>query len=301
MRRNKKLVPEAENHERWLVSYADFITLLFAFFVVMYSISSVNEGKYKTLSDSLGSAFSNKQHQVNEVTVDNPNTPYHAEQPIQVGVTPTTIQPIELPHPTLEEVAKKHELSEDILRERRNLINASEQFEEVLSPFIDQDLVNVKKNDFWIELEMNSELLFASGDADLSNKAGPVLKKVAEIVRRMPNAINIEGHTDNKPINTAKFPSNWELSSARAASVVREFVNEGIDEARLSAIGYGEFHPIAENETDQGRFQNRRVVVVLMSHAFARYGANDAERARLLNIAPVNDLSPETVDPGLIR
>lgn len=301
MRRNKKLVPEAENHERWLVSYADFITLLFAFFVVMYSISSVNEGKYKTLSDSLGSAFSNKQHQVNEVTVDNPSTPYHAVQPIQIGVTPTTIQPIELPHPTLEEVAKKHELSEDILRERRNLINASEQFEEVLSPFIDQDLVNVKKNDFWIELEMNSELLFASGDADLSNKAGPVLKKVAEIVRRMPNAINIEGHTDNKPINTAKFPSNWELSSARAASVVREFVNEGIDEARLSAIGYGEFHPIAENETDQGRFQNRRVVVVLMSHAFARYGANDAERARLLNIAPVNDLSPETVDPGLIR
>lgn len=279
MRRRKNKLSDVDNHERWLVSYADFVTLLFAFFVVMYSISSVNEGKYRTLSDSLGDAFSKKAS-------DHAKSSFSVIQPIQVGTTPMAIQVIDLPDPSLEEVEKKHELSEEILRERRNLILASEQFVEVLEPFIDQDLVAVKKHDFWIELEMNSELLFASGEAELSDKARPVLKKVSEIVRRMPNMINVEGYTDNMPINTFKFPSNWELSSARATNVVRELVNEGIDPARLSSVGYGEYHPIADNNTEQGRFQNRRVVIVLMSHAFARYGADDEERARLLNFAP---------------
>ncbi|MGD7034482.1 flagellar motor protein MotD [Methylotuvimicrobium buryatense] len=287
MRRKKKELAEPENHERWLISYADFITLLFAFFVVMYSISSVNEGKYKTLSDSLGEAFSKRQSQ--SAISGREGTPFTVVQPIQIGEEPMTVQPVELPHPTLEEVEKKHELSEEILRERRNLIEASEQMSEVLAPFIEKDLVAVKKHDFWIELEMNSELLFASGEAELSPKALPVLKKVSEIVRRMPNVINVEGHTDTVPISTVKFPSNWELSSARATSVVREFVNEGIAPSRLSAVGYGEFHPIADNSSEAGRFQNRRVVVVLMSHAFARYGANDEERAKLLNITPVTE------------
>lgn len=287
MRRKKKELAEPENHERWLISYADFITLLFAFFVVMYSISSVNEGKYKTLSDSLGEAFSKRQSE--SAISDRKGTPFTVVQPIQIGEEPMTVQPIELPHPTLEEVEKKHELSEEILRERRNLIEASEQMSEVLAPFIEKDLVAIKKHDFWIELEMNSELLFASGEAKLSPKALPVLKKVSEIVRRMPNVINVEGHTDTVPISTVKFPSNWELSSARATSVVREFVNEGIAPSRLSAVGYGEFHPIADNSSEAGRFQNRRVVVVLMSHAFARYGADDEERARLLNISPVTE------------
>lgn len=287
MRRRKKEMPDPENHERWLISYADFITLLFAFFVVMYSISSVNEGKYKVLSDALGEAFSKRQSE--SAVSDRTGTPFTVMQPIQIGTDPMTVQPIELPDPTLEEVEKKHELSEEILRERRNLVEASEQMSEVLAPFIDQELVAVKKHDFWIELEMNSELLFGSGEADLSKKAQPILKKVSEIVRLMPNSINIEGHTDTVPINTVKFRSNWELSSARATSVVRELVNEGIDPARLSAVGYGEFHPIADNGSEDGRFQNRRVVVVLMSHAFARYGANDEERAKLLNITPVSE------------
>ncbi|MBU2568592.1 MAG: flagellar motor protein MotD [Gammaproteobacteria bacterium] len=287
MRRKKKELAEPENHERWLISYADFITLLFAFFVVMYSISSVNEGKYKTLSDSLGEAFSKRQSEA--AISDREGSPFTVVQPIKIGEEPMAVQPIELPHPTLEEVEKKHELSEDILRERRNLIDASEQMSEVLAPFIEKDLVAVKKHDFWIELEMNSELLFASGEAELSPKALPILKKVSEIVRRMPNFINVEGHTDTVPISTVKFPSNWELSSARATSVVREFVNEGIAPSRLSAVGYGEFHPIADNSSEAGRFQNRRVAVVLMSHAFARYGADDKERAKLLNISPVTD------------
>ncbi len=257
-----------------MVSYADFITLLFAFFVVMYAISSVNEGKYKTLSDSLGEAFSNKDQQSSESDL------------IQIGTVPTTIQPIPLENPTTVDVEKRRELSEEILKERKQLSEVSEQFEQVLAPFIDDKLVSVKKNDYWIELEMNSEMLFLSGESELSKKAIPVLKKIAEVINLLPNMINIEGHTDNIPIDNAKFRSNWDLSSARATSVVHEFVKEGINPPRLSAIGYGEFHPIGDNTIEAGRFKNRRVVLVLMAQAFARYGASDEERAKLLNLAP---------------
>jgi chemotaxis protein MotB len=273
-RRRKRRVVGAGNHERWMVSYADFVTLLFAFFVVMYSISQVNEGKYKTLSDSLGEAFSNKEQQS------------QALAPIPIGALPTTIQPIPLETPNTAEAEERRELSEEILKERRQLSQVSDQLGQVLTPFIDDKLVSVKKNDYWIELEMNSELLFLSGEAELSKKAIPVLKKIAEVINPLPNMVNIEGHTDNVPIENIKFRSNWDLSSARATSVVHEFVKEGINPLRLSAIGYGEFHPIDDNKLEAGRFNNRRVVLVLMSQAFARYGANDEERAKLLNLAP---------------
>lgn len=261
------------NHDRWIVSYADFITLLFAFFVVMYAISSVNEGKYKTLSESLGEAFSNKEQLANQVQ-------------IQQDAVPTTIQPIPLENPPTVEDEEKRQLSEEILKERKQLSEVSEQLEQVLAPFIDDNLVAIKRSDYWIELEMNSEMLFLSGQAELSKKAIPVLKKIAEVIAPLNNMINIEGHTDNVPIDTIQFRSNWDLSSARATSVVHEFVKDGINPPRLSAIGYGEFHPIDDNKTEQGRFRNRRVVLVLMAQAFARYGTNDEERAKLLNLAP---------------
>jgi chemotaxis protein MotB len=284
-----------------MVSYADFITLLFAFFVVMYSISSVNEGKYKSLTHSLGTAFSNKNKSVETrliASLPSFETPFTAVQPILLDTPTVTFKPIPLDNPavtfkpvpldnqTTAEVEKRRELSEDILKERKQLNQVSDQLEETLESFIDDKLVSVKRNDYWIELEMNSELLFLSGEATLSKKAQPALKKIAEVINPLPNAINVEGHTDNIPIGTLKFPSNWDLSSARATSVVQEFVKEGINPTRLSAIGYGEFHPIGDNKIEEGRFKNRRVTLVLMSQAFSRYGANDEERAKLLNLAP---------------
>ncbi len=283
-RRRRRILEDPNNHDRWMVSYADFITLLFAFFVVMYSMSSVNEGKYKRLTDSLGDAFSRDVPPQTEKTDELPAEQSVSKDQIQIGTPPTVIQPIPLENPV--EVEKRRELSEEILRERQQLADASEQFEHELEPFIEEKLVAVKKNDYWIELEMNSELLFLSGESALSKRAIPVLKKVAGVINSLPNAINVEGHTDDKPIENIKFRSNWDLSSARATSVVHEFMKEGIAPARLSAIGYGEFHPIGDNKTEPGRFKNRRVVLVLMSQAFSRYGANDEERAKLLNLVP---------------
>lgn len=274
-RRNRRAEHgEAHNHERWVLSYADFVTLLFAFFVVMYAISSVNEGKYKTLSESLSNAFSNNEN----LGV--------IPQPIEVGSVPMVIQPIQLQNISTSPIRSDNppQLSEEIQKERKLLAEISDQFEAVLQPFIEDDLVSIKKYDYWVELEMNSELLFLSGEAELSKKAIPVLERVVAVIKNLPNPVNVEGHTDNLPIDTVKFPSNWSLSSARAASVVQEFIRGGIDPVRLSAVGYGEFHPLADNKDEAGRFKNRRVSVVFMSQAFARYGASDADRAKLLNI-----------------
>lgn len=268
-RNRKKFLSEDDNPERWLISYADFVTLLFAFFVLMYSVSSVNNIEIESLSEALEEAFTNEKVEKTVKTM-----PEVSES------VATTIEPMILDNPVIDE---KRDLSEEILKERRLLQQISENFEDVLQPYIENDLVKVIRNDFWIELEMNSELLFVSGEAEFSNRALPILEKIAELVRRMPNIINIEGHTDNMPIKTMQFSSNWELSSARATSVVREFVNYGIPPKRLAAIGYGEHHPVAENISEESRKQNRRVVLVLMSRAFARYGMSDEERAKLLN------------------
>ena len=293
------MLEDVNNHDRWMVSYADFITLLFAFFVVMYSVSSVNEGKYKSLTHSLGTAFSNKDNQKSVLDPVQIETPFDAVQPMiwdapavtfeKIPLDPPalTFKPVLLDKQTTVEVEERRELSEEILKERRQLNQVSDQLEKTLESFIDDKLVSVKRNDYWIELDMNSELLFLSGEATLSKKAQPALKKIAEVINALPNAINVEGHTDDIPIGTLKFPSNWDLSSARATSVVQEFVKEGINPTRLSAIGYGEFHPIGDNTVEEGRFKNRRVTLVLMSQAFSRYGANDEERAKLLNLAPM--------------
>lgn len=270
MARRRKKVENHENLERWLVSYADFVTLLFAFFVVMYSISSVNEGKYKILSTAIMDAF----------TLDKPLTAPVSlfEQP------PSIVDPLPLEQEPYAELEKRRELSEAILQEREKLGNVSKQFEDILSPMIKENLISVNKHDFWVELQMSSELLFNSGSDELSKRATDVLKLISEVVAPLPNSISVEGYTDNIPIETVIFRSNWDLSSSRATSVVHELLKDGLDPLRLSAVGYGEYHPIADNNTEKGRFQNRRVTLVIASQAFSRYGASDEERAKLLNL-----------------
>ncbi|MES9879708.1 MAG: flagellar motor protein MotD [Sedimenticola sp.] len=255
----RKRQEEHENHERWLVSYADFITLLFAFFVVMYSISSVNDGKYRVLSDTLTDAF---------------QTPAQSSDLIQVGEEVRTIAPIEgefvspemiIPPPSEAETEEVPEVDEPydaplmILPEIENALNES------LSQFVDQDLVNVTQTDKGIEVEMKSKMLFGQGRSNLSREALNALRDVAKIVTPLPNRIHVEGHTDNLPIRTIAFPSNWELSAARAASVVHFFGKLGVKPSRMAAIGYGEFQPLADNATAKGKQTNRRVTIIIMA------------------------------------
>ncbi len=255
----KKKQEEHENHERWLVSYADFITLLFAFFVVMYSISSVNEGKYRVLSDSISSAFNPSEAGL-PIKLNNPLKPPIVSRAASSS-TPNSSQSQNLSSYGGVQASQKDKI---------NLRKISSQVEKKLSPLIDKKLVKLKKNDLWIEIEIKSSILFSSGRAKLQSKARPVLRVVAKVLGGFDNQIQVEGFTDNVPIDTEDFQSNWELSAARAASVVHLFSRAGVKPTRLSAVGFGEFKPIAKNNTAAGRQKNRRVKIVVLSDAIAR-------------------------------
>ena len=256
-RRTKYKREESENKDRWLVSYADFITLLFAFFVVMYSISSVNEGKYRVLSDSISSAFDPSQEGLS-IQLDSPLKPPIIEH----GITISRQRPI-----MMRNAYPSAHASE---KDKRDLRTIASRVEKSLSGLIQNNIVSVKKSDLWIEVEIKSSILFPSGSSNLSEDSRPLLKELSEVLNQYNNEIQVEGFTDNLPIATNVFPSNWELSASRAASVVHLLSKEGIEPERLSAVGYGEFRPITSNSTALGRSKNRRVNIVILSNTIAR-------------------------------
>jgi chemotaxis protein MotB len=267
MRRDRRHHDEETNHDRWLVSYADFITLMFAFFVVMYSISSVSEGKYRVLSDSLSEAFDHEEGYVSLIptpvelpikqnlpyeVIDGINEAKKVEGEKEFAIEDHGDKPEEITEPQIEKDRVKKSLGE-----------IADDIRYELVPFIDDDLILVNNTNDKIEVEIKSKLLFPSGDARLKTKAISVLSSLATIFSTFNNPIQVEGFTDDQPIKTIKFPSNWELSAARAASVVHLFMRRGIEPERMSATGYAEFRPVADNTSKEGRQQNRRVMIII--------------------------------------
>lgn len=273
-RRLSRIDEEHQSNERWLVSYADFITLLFAFFVAMYAISSVNEGKYRVLSSSIVEAFNNPQKKEKSLS------------PGEYELEPTpsdVISPIELDHvkkdsmvameddsvPAQEAVIKSDKQprgTQDEIGGGQMEMSAADiaaDIEQEMSELIDEGAVSVRNSDDWIEVEIKNNVLFPSGSARLHTDALPILKSLSSILIEFSNPIQVEGFTDNQPIKTLAFPSNWELSAARAASVVHLLMKVGVKPERMAAVGYGEHRPIADNETEQGRQRNRRVVIII--------------------------------------
>ena len=274
----KKRTEEHENHERWLVSYADFITLLFAFFVVMYSISSINEGKYRVLSDSIIAAFRNPARSLEPIQVgDLLRTPVQTDKPIDPQKPVIELFKVPFPDkPVPERIDEENKQTppeppeevQPVLDEASQKL--ADTIEQAMSELMDQGLIEVRRDRRWIEVEIKSSILFDSGNAELSPQATPVLRQLAETLTPLHNIIHVEGFTDNVPINNFEYRSNWELSAARAASVVHLFTRLGIDPERMAAIGYGEYRPVDSNDTPEGRARNRRVVLVIMSGADAR-------------------------------
>lgn len=263
MARRKKQTEEHENHERWLVSYADFITLLFAFFVVMYAISSVNEGKYRVLSETLESVFSQPVRSKDPIQIGEINHGIGQESTLDGDMNPATTI-IELP-----DIAEQSSPVTDT-QALKTIDQLAQQLSHALAEMIESKDVIIKKTDDWLELEIKSRILFQSGESRLEKSAVPVIGEIADILQPIANPIQVEGFTDNQPISTVRFPSNWELSAARAASVVHLLDRFGITPARMSAIGYGEFQPIAPNDTETGRQKNRRVVLVILGSETSR-------------------------------
>ena len=248
-RRRRREADEHENHERWLVSYADFITLLFAFFVVMYALSSINEGKYRVMSDSISSAF-------RSIPGASPGA--------QLAIDSSSNTPLSIAIPTKRLPPNvKTDATQAANRER--LRNMAKELNKALAPLVAEGKVTVTEGALGITVDINASVLFAPGDARLDLGAVRALAAVAQILAPTDFPIIVEGHTDNTPINTAQFPSNWELSGMRASSVVRLFVDTGVDGRRLTATGYADQRPLADNATADGRQRNRRVAITIES------------------------------------
>lgn len=286
----KRKQAEPENHERWLVSYADFITLLFAFFVVMYSMSSVNEGKYRVLSDSMTAAFTQTTRslapiQAGEV-VRTSSSVIEAiqEVPDRVNISAPIVLLNGGPEIIVDpDYQNQEEVASQAVTEQIDGIasDIEAEFEEMIA----DDNVSVRKSPFWLEVVFNSNILFASASAELSAGARIELGKLGQLLQEYENNVSVEGFTDNIPIISPIFPSNWELSSARAAAVVRLFEEYGVESARLISVGYGENRPVSDNQTTEGRSNNRRVVIVIMAKVDqtedrSREGYDDSELFR---------------------
>lgn len=246
MTRRNRQEQEQENHERWLVSYADFITLLFAFFVVMYAISSVNDGKYRVLSDSLTHAFRSSD-----------GAPRLAQAGSASMVTPVQLNP--------RRALRAEDNARRERRERARRLVA--QAMSALEPMVRQGQVQVSEGARGITIEINSSMLFAAGESTLARDAEQVLRAIAGVLMQGDFPITVEGHSDNSPIANARFPSNWELSAVRAASVARLLAESGLATGQMSAIGYGDQRPLESNSTPEGRSRNRRVAILVESLA----------------------------------
>lgn len=224
-----------ENSERWLLTYSDLVTLLMILFIMMYVISNVNTQKFQALARVLGSAFGSSNILSNGTAI--------------------------LP----EQVNNTGPVSNDTSQ----LAMLKKQIEKEVAEGGFNGKVTVSLEERGLVVSLQDTVLFVSGSASLAPDARTIITKIGLALKPLPNYVRIEGHTDNVPIHNQQFPSNWELSVARATNVVQALITDcGIPPARLSATGYGEFRPVAPNDSDEHRQMNRRVDILILSGTF---------------------------------
>ncbi len=249
---------EEHPDERWLITYADLLTLMFVLFMVLFSVASVNTSKFELLKDSLAKAFSITNFGGGGAAVLPEQSSTQASpmangfQNISPQMNPAS-SPSNLTNSTPAQALESAQLSK--AKDQIDAAAAKAGLSDRIRTQVDARGLNVRL--------LTDDVLFDSGSATLRPEAGALLDPVAAALRRLPNPVRVEGHTDSNPISTSTFPSNWELSGGRASAVVRYFVGRGVPAGRIEMVGYGDNKPIGSNATDTGRQHNRRVEVVV--------------------------------------
>lgn len=246
---SRKKHPEHVNHERWLVSYADFITLLFAFFVVLFAAGQSDKKKEIKLALAMQSAF-----QYNGIFDQHSKTPPLTDDP--TSAPSATPSPVMLPLPS---AFKEDKVAQDHLKAQlEQVVHNQVALQQAGATF-----VSVHDSNEGLVISLREAGFFNSGSAEVRPQSIETLNAIAAILPRQ--AIRVEGHTDDIPIHTAQFATNWELSTARAADITRLLIAQhAVDPTEISATGFAEFRPVASNATEDGRQQNRRVDIILL-------------------------------------
>jgi chemotaxis protein MotB len=266
MKRKKHKHPEHVNMERWLVSYADFITLLFILFLILFAMSQVDNQKFVALIQSFQA---DKQGAGASLIFDRPGSSDITTN----SADSTGMKPKSGAKPNREESMKTAANSPSNVSEKELAKIEQQKFKELknkLDQYIQQKGlakdIQLRLDSRGLYLTITGTILFENGSAELTPEAKKIIKGVFDILASIDNPVRIEGHTDNVPIHTAQFPSNWELSSARAVNLLRYLIEDyKMDPNRLSAAAYGEYHPVAPNDTPENRAKNRRVEVSILS------------------------------------
>lgn len=247
--RKRRYVPDSdENHDRWLISYADLVTLLFAFFVVMYAISQVNDGKYRTLSQSLNSAFAARE---GVRLIELPATDQSARMQVEI------------------DELRAHRAAQKAQERRERADKAAKDIQQALSALTREGQASVTQGALGITVDLDSKFLFGPGESVLEPAARDIIGAIARVLLYTDFPLVIEGHTDNVPAG-GRLGSNWELSAVRAGAVTRVFADEGILSTRLTAAGLADQRPVADNATEEGRAKNRRVSIRIETYSTER-------------------------------
>jgi len=253
----RPLEKKTPNHERWIISYADFTTLLLATFVVMYAVSTVNSSKFQQMAEAFSTAFMGKVVNIqasgfaaaNKAPFENMPSPVH---------TPVITRDVQIKH--LPPALRQH-----VEKQVEKLNEAYQKLTTLLADMISKGEVRVSLRSLGVVIDINAVVLFKSAKADLAPEALKLIEQVAGVLRELNYRVQVDGFTDNAQIHSAQFSSNWDLSAARAISVVKRFVLDGIDPHLLVGAGYGEYHPVASNDTPEGMALNRRVSIVVVA------------------------------------
>ena len=264
-RRRRRPSEERLNHEAWAIPYADLMTLLLAFFVVMYAISSLNTGKYRVVADALSVAFNGAGPDA--VPSVMPRSAMSRPIPLATIVSGGPVPLSQTPkassvQPSLEEL---------------NAGRIAMRIARDTAPLVMSDQVTIRQHPMWVEVEIRDDVLFASGSATLNPDAERVLAQLAETLIGFGNPIRVEGHTDDVPVQGGLYRDNWDLSAARAGAVVRVLVAKGLEPSRFAVLGFGEHRPRQSNDSEAGRSANRRVLLAILGEdevAEGPYGMN---------------------------
>lgn len=239
-------IAEEEGAPAWMVTFADLVTLLLVFFILLFSISSVEKERFKSVLSSIQIALNQSKPVASQIII---------EQVPVIASTPADIEPI-IPQPDSSDIKEDKEESdiEALVNDIETMIQ-EQRLGEFVYVYTEGDRIIIR---------IKGTILFPSGDVELFDDAYPIFNDIFYLFKKYNDYnIDIKGYTDNAPIATSHFPSNWELSAVRATTVLRFFIDQGIDPVRMSATGYADLFPISSNETEAGRAQNRRVEFVL--------------------------------------
>jgi len=277
-----------ENLERWIISYADFTTLLLATFVVMYAVSNINSSKFQEMAEAFSTAFMGR------------TTTLRTEGFAAENKGPFNFMPSSVHNPVVSREKAVKNLPPTLKREVENRVtglnDAYKNLTGLLAGMIEKGEVRVSLRSLGVVIEINAVLLFDSGKAELTRPALSLIDQIGGVLKDLPYQIQVNGFTDTAPIHNSQFSSNWDLSATRAISVVKRFVIAGVGPDRLVGAGFGEYHPVAPNTDPESMAKNRRVSIVVVAPA----EGIDAEHTRLLGGAPEgesDEAQPEGAPP----